>query len=400
MLKNMASRAIALALVTLSPLTQADERVDYLDSVPYLITTSDPGDPQFANTPGNPNFRSGVGSIFIQFAGTAPGGFICTASAISPTHILTAAHCVRNTNPDGSVDVVSNILFVLPSTGSVIGTTGFSANPTFDFYEPLVGAFAPGDVAVIELAEPIPAGVETYELYRDSDELMKETQHYGHGRIGVGETGATGDSDFFYGRTGKNRYDEVFAPLIGIPFFEQLIHDFDDGTGGTDASPWWYSPAYLCPASHGKGVGNAVKCNVAKGQGKAYRDKGYGALEVGIAPGDSGGPGFVDGKIAGVHSFGFTYNCGGVTGNAPDVTCGLDSSYGEMAGDARVSINAAWIDAQLANGVTTPIPEPFPVAAASGSTSDSVELSAQAQYVISNSVARHLRLKVEMPAGQ
>ncbi len=394
MLKSMATRAIAFALVALSPLTQADDRVDYLDSVPYLVTTDNPFDPQFANDANNPEFKNGVGSIFIQFAGTAPGGFICTASAISPTHILTAAHCVRNTNPDGSADVVSNILFVLPSVGAIIGTVGFSANPLYDLYAPLVGAFAPGDVAVIELAEPIPAGVETYELYRDGDELQKETQHYGHGRNGVGETGATGGADFFYGRTGKNRYDEVFAPLIGIPFFEQLIHDFDNGTGKVDASPWWYSPKFIC------NNGNGNKCNVAKGQGKAYRHKGYGALEVGIAPGDSGGPGFVDGKIAGVHSFGFTYNCGGLTGNAPDVTCGLDSSYGEMAGDARVSAHAAWIDDQVANGVSTPVPEPMGVGGGSGGASDAIELSAQAQYVISNSVSQNMRMKVEMPQGK
>lgn len=400
MFKRIATRAMAFALVALAPFTQADDRVDYLDSVPYLITTSDPLDPKFANLPSNPEFKNGVGSIFIQFAGTAPGGFICTASAIDATHILTAAHCVRNRNPDGSADAVSQILFVLPSVGAVIPTVGFSANPLFDALEPIVGAFAPGDLAVIELAFPIPAGVETYDLYRDSDELMKETQHYGHGRSGVGETGATGGADFFYGRTGKNRYDEIFAPLIGIPFFEQLIHDFDDGTGGTDASPWWYSPAFLCPASQEKGVGNASKCNVAKGQGRAYRGKGYGDLEVGIAPGDSGGPGFVDGKIAGVHSFGFTYNCGGLTGNAPDVTCGLDSSYGEMAGDARVSANAAWIDAQVANGVSTPIPEPIPSVASGGVGSVDLEVTAQAQYVINNSLARHMRLKVEVPEGK
>jgi hypothetical protein len=379
-------------------LSIADDQSNYIDSLSKVITTGDPFSPAFANEPGNPNYKNGVGSIFIEFDGVLDGGFICTASAISPTHILTAGHCLRNTNPDGSPDTVSRIRFVLPFSG-IYEATGFSVNPIFDFYAPFVGAFAPGDVAVIELDVPLPADVEIYELYRNSEELRKETQHYGHGRSGVGEEGATGGADFFYARTGKNQYDETFEPFFG-PGFEQLIHDFDNGTAKNDAMPWWYSPAFLCPASIDNENSNATKCNVARGQASEYRDKGFGDFEVGIAPGDSGGPGFIDGKIAGVHSFGFTYFCDGLTGNVPDVTCGLDSSYGEMSGDARVSAHAAWIDAQVADGVSTPVPELIP-AAATGSgqagTSSATELPAAGRDLMSQSVARHMRLKVELP---
>jgi hypothetical protein len=378
-----------------APFATADDQIDYVDSLPNLITTGDPSDPVFGNIPGNPEFKNGVGSIFIQFA--SGSGFICTATAISPKHLLTAGHCLRN----GPSDTVANVLFVLPSIPAILPTNGFSVNPLFDFFEPLVGAFAPGDVAVIELAVQLPDGIEFYELYRDFDEFTTETQHYGHGRSGTGDEGATGNADFFYARTGKNQYDAEFAPLIGIPFFQQLIHDFDNGKAKNDAAPWWYSPAFLCPASIEKDKGNASKCNVARGQASEYRDKGFGDLEVGIAPGDSGGPGFIDGKIAGVHSFGFTYFCGGFTGNVPDVTCGLDSSYGEMAGDARVSVNAEWIDDQLQSGVSTPIPEPPAASAAAGGQSGNgaaAEIPASARYLIEQSVARHMRLKVEVPA--
>lgn len=384
--------AAAIAALAFTPLAIADDQTNYVDSLSNLITTDDPFDPAFSNAPGNPDYRNGVGSIFIQFVGVAQGGFICTASAISPTHVLTASHCLRNTNPDGSPDTVSRVRFVLPYNGAIYEATGFSVNPTFDFFAPIVGAFAPGDVAVIELAEALPADVEIYELYRDSDELRMETQHYGHGRSGVGDEGATGGADFFYARTGKNQYDETFEPFFG-PGFEQLIHDFDNGKAKNDAMPWWYSPKFLCNSS-------GTVCNVARGQASEYRDKGFGDFEVGIAPGDSGGPGFVDGKIAGVHSFGFTYFCGGLTGNVPDVTCALDSSYGEMAGDARVSANAGWIDAQVNDGVSTPIPEPVPAAApGSGQAGNSaaIELPAAGRYLMSQSVARHMRLKVEVP---
>lgn len=385
--------AAAIAALAFSPLTIADDQTNYTDALSNLITTGDPSDPAFANVPGNADYRNGVGSIFIEFVGVAQGGFICTASPISPTHILTASHCLRNANPDGSPDTVSRVRFILPFNGAIYEATGFSVNPIYDFFSPLVGAFAPGDVAVIELAEALPAEVEIYELYRDSDDLLKETQHYGHGRSGTGDTGATGGTDFFFARTGKNQYDATFEFFFG-PGFEQLIHDFDNGKAKNDAMPWWYSPKFVCNKSE-------TVCNVARGQASEFRDKGFGDAEVGIAPGDSGGPGFVDGKIAGVHSFGFTYFCGGLTANVPDVTCGLDSSYGEMAGDARVSANAGWIDAQVDGGVDTPIPEPaLAGAASSGQAGNSagVEVAAAGRYLMSQSVARHMRLKVEVPS--
>ena len=389
MLARSILRAFVMAALAISPMAVADDQTSYVDSLPNLITTDDPFDPAFENAPGNPNFKNGVGSIFIQFDGTLPGGFICTGSAISPTHVLTAAHCMRNLNADGSPDTVARVRFVLPTSG-IFEAKGFSVNPLFDALAPFVGAFAAGDVAVIELMEPLPEGVETYELYRDFDELRKATQHYGHGRSGVGEEGATGGADFFYGRTGKNQYDETFEPFFG-PLFQQLIHDFDNGTAKNDAMPWWYSPKFVCNKS-------GTICNVARGEGVEYRDKGMGDEEVGIAPGDSGGPGFIGGKIAGVHSFGFTYFCGGLTGNVPDVTCGLDSSYGEMSGDARVSVNAPWIDFQVENGVDTPIPELEPMGASANGTADSsalVEITPAGRALVNDSVSRHVRLKFE-----
>jgi hypothetical protein len=380
---------LTLVSLLLAPLAFANDDVIDMDVAPYLVTAGDPASPIYANA--GDNLRNGVGSIFIQFA--SGDGFICTASAISPTHVLTAAHCLRNGN-----DAVASLLFVLNAGQvgpSITPAIGFSVHPEFDLLEPVLGAFASGDIAVIELANAVPEGTETYALYRSREEVQKETQHYGHGRSGEGDEGATNDADFFYGRTGKNQYDATFAPLIGIPFLDQLIADFDNGTGENDAAPWWYSPAFLCPASIDNANANATRCNVARGQASQLRDKGFGALEIAVAPGDSGGPGFIDGQIAGVHSFGFTHGCGGFTGNVPDTNCFLDSSYGEMSGDTRVSNYAPWVDAIVASGSTTPVPEPLPVSTSGAGTVAPIELTEQARYVLENTVARTLKLKVK-----
>ena len=70
------------------------------------------------------------------------------------------------------------------------------------------------------------------------------------------------------------------------------------------------------------------------------------ASEVMIAPGDSGGPSFYLGSLVGVHSFVSTFGIAG--GDVDDV---LNFSFGEVAGDTRVTEYASWIDSFL-------IPEP------------------------------------------
>jgi secreted trypsin-like serine protease len=82
-------------------------------------------------------------------------------------------------------------------------------------------------------------------------------------------------------------------------------------------------------------------------------------LEVNTASGDSGGPAFIDGKIAGVTVYGDTLNtrfCG-LAGfsNQTDNSCGIEnSSWGELSFDTRVSSYAGWIDGVMAQSVPEP----------------------------------------------
>lgn len=391
--------AVVILFLGISSAALANES-EITDEDTFLITSGDPSDPTFANA--GENLRTGVGSIFVSFVGTGDRGFLCSMAVIGDRHLLTAAHCMRNTNRDGSPDTVDRIVVILPSGVSYrydsnLGqVTGFTVNGFFDLLSQFgFGAFAAGDVAVIELAENLPDDVERYELYRAADEFGEETRHYGHGRSGTGYRGATGGASFIIARTGLNSYEQTLAPLFGnlFPFLDQLLHDYDSGGRKHNAMEWWFTSQFACSPEIPDNPSQSQDGQCTAFKDGSYPDfKGYGKLEVGVAPGDSGGPGFIDGKIAGVHSFGFTHLCSGST-NGTDFSCGLNSSYGEMFGDTRISTEAPWIDAAVAGLIpATPIPEPAAAtAAATASEPFKFELSAHARSFMANTLSRRLR---------
>lgn len=369
------------------------------ESEALLTTAGDPADPRYANA--GDNLRTGVASLFITFAGTEPSGFLCTATAIDRRHVVTAAHCLRNTTPEGEADVVTRIVVVFPSgvnyqfDSNAGQVESFDVHPLYDALEPVVGAFAPGDIAVIRLTQDLPADVESYDLYRDPDEFGQATRHYGHGRAGKGNKGDVLGSSFFYARTGLNRYEQVLAPLfIPLDIFDQLLHDFDSGGRKHNAMEWWFTSSFACHPENAENPEQAQDGQCTTFKDGSYPDfKGFDTLEVGIAPGDSGGPGFIDGKLAGVHSFGFTHSCEGVS-NGTDFSCGLNSSFGEMSGDTRVSSYADWIDDVVA-GSPAAIAD-TEAAAKAQSTSAINALSARSLSFLSAVLVRHLRKPMDV----
>ncbi len=137
---------------------------------------------------------------------------------------------------------------------------------------------------------------------------------YGYGLTGTGTSGeilgTTGTK-----RHGENRWEALLDQIDSTESHNLLVYDFDNGNPANDA------------------LGALL----------GIHDTGLGLAEANSARGDSGGPNFLDGKIAGIVT-------GGAGVPATDVTPITDSSFGEISFDTRVSAYATWIDAVVASG--------------------------------------------------
>lgn len=288
---------------------------------PLRATTvaGDPLDPRYQTPPGA-GF-DGVVNLVI-----ASGGFVigCSGALLSSgQHVLTAGHCISG-GYGSSLPDQSYIVFVTASGTYVRQGIGYQVYPAWD------GDLLSGtDLSVITLDSPAPADADRYDIYRNGDELGQVATLTGFGVTGTGWEGANNSSGIR--RQGQNRY-EVTAELFGTST-NILMFDFDSGLPANDALSY---------------VG--------------FPDLGLGLNEVHIAPGDSGGPSFLNGLIAGVHSFG-----AGFASCPPDLVtpgnafgglgCKLDFSFGELGGDTRISAFQNFIDGAMQGGIGD-APEP------------------------------------------
>jgi hypothetical protein len=164
------------------------------------------------------------------------------------------------------------------------------------------------DLALVWLSEPAPISAERYELYRDNDEIGKIFTMVGYGLTGTGNTGYIVSIPPIRLKA-KNRFDINFLNT-------KLIADFDNGK----------------------------ELNDALGQLEHISDLGIGLYEGMIAPGDSGSPAFLDGKIAGVATCVTSLSYGNIH---PDIDNILNSSFGEIGVWQRISAYQEWIDRSL-----------------------------------------------------
>jgi hypothetical protein len=182
--------------------------------------------------------------------------------------------------------------------------------------------FHGGDLAVIQLDEPAPAQADRYKLHEDGDEVGRRGTKIGYGYVGDGYEGEASPGGNRK-RIGRNQYDAL-GDALGAADGTQLAYDFDNGN----------------PANDAFGVVFGI------------HDLGLKNNEVNSAIGDSGGPTFFGKKIAGITSYGTRYN-------GPDVDGQINSSFGEISVDTRVSHYVEWIE-DVVDGSTLALAAPLP----------------------------------------
>lgn len=280
-----------LATVNTSLVTAAKDYVS--QEYPYVVTTDDPGNHVVAPGTG----YDGVVEVDLwypdgQWMGGGSGSLLSTGM-----HILTAAHVACADGASALNASLITVTFNLPTGNVSYKVSQVIVNPNWTG-----DVSAGGDLAILVLEKPAPSTVERYDIYRGSDEVGRVFDLVGYGVAGTGATGA--NLDFGTKRSGQNRFDGTSGQLGDYP--DGLLYDFDDGTKANDTLGAWL------------GVNNL----------------GLGTSESCACHGDSGGPNFIDGKIAGVTSWG--------TSNI--------SQFGTVAAAVRVSLYADWIDASLKSG--------------------------------------------------
>jgi secreted trypsin-like serine protease len=247
----------------------------------------------------------------------------CSGSLLTGgLHILTAAHCLNEGGVNVPEGTAMKATFKLPSGEVSIPVTEYYIHPEWTGYESEVG----NDIAVLKLKNPAPNTVDRYEINRNKNEVGKVFTKVGYGYLGTGAKGQDENSNSEEKRyAGQNRYDGLIdvlknateSDMSELVLGSQLIFDFDDGSIARDTL------------------------------GKHFpqlTDRGLGKDEIATASGDSGGPSFVEGKIAGISSWGYS-DRGFFKTNIGDIDNIDDNgSFGEISGDTRVSFYASWID--------------------------------------------------------
>ncbi len=352
---------VVLALIAMLAIGEAGLAGAMGQAEPLIVVSGDnPGD--YVASPDST--FNGVLRVQVGYAdadGNFIGGLVGTGSLLwSGRHILTAAHLFKPVGPfwEDKTAVRSRIFFNTPSGASSVWAASWDVYPGFDTSGP-AGILVGGDLAVIELPGLAPADATRYQLYQGAGEVGAAHTKAGIGRSGTGKTGMPLPVGTL--RSGQNIYDTVMDPILEAPGFwgpgtlvpgvdfipgSLLSYDFDSGAAANDMHGY-VDGYFLTPGNYPGWTHQAD-----------WHDTGLGLAEICGAPGDSGGPTFIDGKIAGVTSLSWWW-VSGVTdtgvpiGGGPDWdTIAGNRSWGEAGADTRVTMFDAWIRSNVPEPAT------------------------------------------------
>ncbi len=284
-----------------------------------------------------PNYSGVVGMLVNQATGTSS----CSGTLLQDRRsILTAAHCVSD--GAGSANPLATTVFFQPEGGlspaqfiysRPAGVVEVQVTDYFVHQDYTGEVIDQNDIAILRLADDAPSWASSYGLYEDNNIMGQQFNVAGYGRIGGG-TGSIPASGRL--RQGNNTYDFAW----GNDSFSGFFTDSFFGTADVEFS-------YVSDFDSGNLLNDASGLIADLFELDAF-DLGLGELEAGVAPGDSGGPNFINDLISGVNSYGL-----GFGSRLGDTDGTLNSSFGELSGYVPTFIHSDFIRSNLVS-VSTP----------------------------------------------
>ncbi|MBC7644227.1 MAG: serine protease, partial [Thermoleophilia bacterium] len=242
-------------------------------------------------------------------ASNSRSGQFCAGSLISPTRVVTAAHCVLDPYSDGGATKPANIKVLVGrrtlsdnASGQLLAVSNIIVNPDYD---PFTNA---SDIAVLRLATPATLGTPIAPVHVGENTLWG-------GGLGKGFTAPDGPYIGGWGALGETAALPDTLREAGVPLISDSACSDGGGANGIGYGTIFDAATMQCGGILDTSVPSA---GVSNGSDSCYGDSG-GPLIVGDGLGTF--------HLAGIVSFGFQ--------------CADRSSYGIYT---RVGAFSAWLD--------------------------------------------------------